>query len=260
MTTDELAAGRRVELEGTPNCRDLGGYRSSDGRRVRWGYLFRSGQLSQLTERDRDRLASLQLDVVIDLRREEEQDSDPSRLPDPPPAVESLPISPGSNDTFVSDAANWESASAGSLFDFMIDINRDFALGQQAAYRRLFERLLETPDCRMLFHCAAGKDRTGFAAAAILLVLGVPRETVMHDYLLTREFFHPHRELDRLRSKYQLEGHAPTFLPLLEAHPEYLGAALQALDEAYDDETAYFEEYLGLGPAELVELRRRYLE
>ena len=79
MTTDELAAGRRVELEGTPNCRDLGGYRSSDGRSVRWGYLFRSGQLSQLTERDRERLASLQLDVVIDLRREEEQDNDPSR-------------------------------------------------------------------------------------------------------------------------------------------------------------------------------------
>ena len=71
--TEVVATERRLGMQGTPNFRDFGGYRGADGRRVKWGYLFRSGQLSALTDPDLELLASLQLDLVCDFRRTEEQ-------------------------------------------------------------------------------------------------------------------------------------------------------------------------------------------
>jgi protein-tyrosine phosphatase len=125
----------------------------------------------------------------------------------------------------------------------------------------MFSEILAAPDARFLVHCAAGKDRTGFAAAIILLALGVPREVVMRDYLLTARYFQPERELDRLRQKYQLEHMvAEAILPMLEVHEDYLGIALQHIDENYGSVEEYLEQALGVGPAELAELRGRYLE
>ncbi|MDP4917962.1 MAG: tyrosine-protein phosphatase, partial [Haliea sp.] len=91
-----VAMERRLGMQGTPNFRDFGGYRTTDGRHVRWGYLYRSGQLSGLTEQDLSLLSSLNLDLVCDFRREEEQDNSPNRLPDVRrPRIASLPITPG---------------------------------------------------------------------------------------------------------------------------------------------------------------------
>src|SRR5690606_15468723 len=93
--TELLAAERKLGMQGTPNFRDFGGYPTADGRMVKWGYLFRSGQLSSLSDQDVDLLASLELDLICDFRREEEQAGDPSRLPlRNPPRIASLPIIP----------------------------------------------------------------------------------------------------------------------------------------------------------------------
>ena len=133
MNTDTEKPLRRLSLQGTPNFRDLGGYATADGRRVKWGYLYRSGQLSDLQQEDQLVLSGLQLDLVCDFRREEEQENDPSLLPQPGPRVVSLPISPGSSDSFFSEAsAHWQ-ADRQTMFDFMREINRDFALMQAQA-------------------------------------------------------------------------------------------------------------------------------
>ena len=98
---------RHLGMQGTPNFRDFGGYPTADGRRVKWGHLFRSGQLSGLTDEDIDLLASLELDLICDFRREEEQTGEPSRLPDAnAPRVLSLPITPGSNAAFFEQAGD----------------------------------------------------------------------------------------------------------------------------------------------------------
>jgi protein-tyrosine phosphatase len=143
----------------------------------------------------------------------------------------------------------------------MLDINREFAGVQAETYGRMFGEILGVDSARFLVHCAAGKDRTGFAAAIVLLALGVPREVVMRDYLLTRRFFKPERELGRLRAKYQLEHmDQAAIMPMLEVHEDYLGVALDHIDHRHGSVQRYLARELGVGPAELAELQRRYLE
>jgi protein-tyrosine phosphatase len=256
-----LATERRLGMAGAPNFRDFGGYPSALGKQVKWGYLFRSGQLSFLSDEDVALLASLDLDLVFDFRRVEEQESDLSRLPsEPGPRVVSLPIIPGSNSRFFEEAGG-QDRGAGAMFDFMLEINRDFADAQAETYGRMFSEILAAEDARFLVHCAAGKDRTGFAAAIVLLALGVPREVVMRDYLLTGRYFLPERELGRLRKKYQMENMlVEDILPMLEVHEDYLAMALGYIDEHYESVESYLERALGVGAPELAELRRRYLE
>ena len=256
-----LAGERKLGMQGTPNFRDFGGYRTSDGRQVKWGYLYRSGQLSNLSDQDVSMLAELQLDLVCDFRRLEEQQSDPSRLPqDPPPRIASLPIIPGSNSRFFEDAET-DLGGRQAMFDFMVEINRDFAEEQANTYARMFQEILSVEDARFLVHCAAGKDRTGFAAAIVLLALGVPRDVVMRDYLLTSRYFHPAREVERLRQKYQMEHmDAESVLPMLEVHEDYLAQALDTIEQNYPSIESYLEEALGVGPEALARLRARYLE
>ncbi|MCX2979382.1 tyrosine-protein phosphatase [Halieaceae bacterium IMCC14734] len=260
MTMDTEQPVRRLALQGTPNFRDLGGYAAADGRRVKWGYLFRSGQLSDLQQDDQRQLAALQLDLVCDFRREEEQANDPSQLPQPGPQVVSLPISPGSSASFFSEAASHWQADREAMFDFMRDINRDFALMQSQAYRQMFELLLGADDVRMLFHCAAGKDRTGFAAALILLALGVPQETVLEDYMLTAKYFDPAIEVARLQQKYGMDIEAEALLPVLEVHPQYLQAALDAIAAEFTSVDDYLDQYLLLDGERREFLQQRYLE
>jgi len=255
-----LASERKLGMQGTPNFRDFGGYRTADGRQVKWGFLFRSGQLSSLSAQDVDLLGSLELDLVCDFRRLEEQQSDPSRLPQRRvPRIASLPIIPGSNSRFFEQADN-QSAGREAMFDFMVEINRDFAEDQTTTYARMFREILDVDDARFLVHCAAGKDRTGFAAALILMALGVPRDVVMQDYMLTSRFFNPLREIDRLKQKYAMEHmDAESIMPVLEVHEDYLAGALDAIAQNYDCIEAYLAEALGVGPEGLAELRERYL-
>ncbi len=256
-----LAAERRLAMRGTPNFRDFGGYRGSDGRRVKWGYLYRSGQLADLSAEDVALLGSLQLNLIFDFRREEEQQSEPSRLPvENPPRITSLPIVPGSNSRFFEEAEG-HVGDRQAMFDFMLEINRDFAHAQTATYSRMFREILERDDARFLVHCAAGKDRTGFAVAMVLLALGVPRDVIMADYLLTQRFYDPHEQVARLQRKYQMEHlQAEAVLPMLEVHPDYLAEALASIDRNYPSVDDYLREALGVGPREREELRRRYLE
>lgn len=258
---EALVSERRLGLEGTPNFRDFGGYGTQQGRRVKWGKLYRSGQLSTLTERDLALLDALDIDLVCDFRRQDEQQNEPSRLPSRrPPRVASLPITPGSNAAFFEQAGT-DFGGPDTMFGFMVQINEDFAVAQTETYGRMFEEILALDDASLLVHCAAGKDRTGFAAAIILMALGVSREVVMRDYLLTRRFFQPEAEIARLKQKYAME-HLPSeaVRPMLEVHEDYLARALDSIDERYPDIETYLEQALGVGPAERAELRRRYLD
>jgi protein-tyrosine phosphatase len=259
--TEVLAAERKLGMQGTPNFRDFGGYTTADGRRVKWGYLFRSGQISNLSDQDLELLESLQLDLVCDFRREEEQASEPSRLPGAnPPRIASLPIIPGSNSRFF-EQTDGMVGDARAMFEFMLEINRDFAESQTDTYARMFKAILDVENARFLVHCAAGKDRTGFAAAIILLALGVSRDVVMRDYMLTGQFFQPHAEVDRLREKYLMQGmDTQAILPMLEVHEDYLARALQSIEQKYPSVDIYLKEALGVGPAEVSELRARYLD
>lgn len=261
-----LTTERKLGMEGTPNFRDYGGYASADGRRVKWGHLFRSGQLAHLSDRDVELFSGLDIELVCDFRQDREKQTHPSRLPDSgAPRILELPIVPGNTSSFFAEADRERQSVSGftrqDMFDLMAQINREFVESQRESFARLFREVLELEQGRFLVHCSAGKDRTGFAAALMLSALDVPWERVLEDYLLTGRYFHPEEELRRVRRKYRLDGlDAEVIMPMLEVHEAYLAAALASIEENYGDVGTFLEAGLGIGPVERAELRRRYLE
>ncbi len=255
---------RHIPFTGTPNFRDLGGYRARNGKQVRWNCFYRSGQLSNLTAGDVDQFVALGVRVICDFRRAEEAKRDPSLLPQGAPLeLLQLSIDPGSA------ASVFQAYDANHPRDIdmarrMCAINRTFALEHHGPYSRMLEAILQLHDGALLFHCAAGKDRTGFAAALILMILDVPREVIMRDYMLTRDYFLPDRELQRLTKKYAGSTFAKLdparIRPMLEVRPEYLQAAFDAIDERYATSEDYLEDVFALTPTKRQALQRRFLE
>jgi protein-tyrosine phosphatase len=261
LGNDVTVATRGLGFAGTDNFRDFGGYPTHSGKTVAWGRLFRSGALSGLTDEDVARLSELGIALVCDFRRRGEQKREPSRLPGAPhtPRVVSLPMSPGSQ----ASAIYSEIATSGreGMIEFMVAINREFALAQHERFAEMFAAILEDRPRGLLIHCAAGKDRTGFAAALILAALGVPQSMILRDYLLTREYYNPWHELPRVRERFGVQGLSEEVLvPMLDVDAAYLGAALGAITDQFGGMDAYLESQLGVGEAERRELAALYLE
>jgi protein-tyrosine phosphatase len=256
-----LAGERRLLLQESPNFRDFGGYATSDGRRVRWGQLYRSGQLDRIEAADQEEIARLGIRLVCDFRRDMERDLSPNRFaPGYAPRVENVAIMPGSSASLFEQ----NDTSAGADVDhygvqLMIAINRDLALEQTPAYTRLFQALVES-DGPVLIHCAVGKDRTGFAAALIKAVLGVPEPALLHDYLLTDRYLPIELEMARLQQKYQWDGPSDHMRPILQVRREYFYAAFDAIREQFGSVDTYLREALGVDHRMRDELRGRWLE
>lgn len=184
---DSLIVGeRRPIIEGCPNLRDLGGYQVCDGRRLKWGQIFRSSNLGRLTEPGLGKIKRLGIRLVCDFRTEAESRKLPNRFPDSKavPCVR-LPIQHAEFEpTSVFDRIkkgdfDWISE------DFMIQGYIESVERCQHVWAALFDLLAEHRHRPLLFHCTGGKDRTGTAAALILSALGVPTETVVADYGLS---------------------------------------------------------------------------
>ena len=254
---------RRLNLEGAPNIRDLGGYATADGGTTQWGRIFRAGRLSSLTPNDKAILQRFDLRVICDFRREDEYLKDVTDLGDfAQAAIHNLAISPGDHSRSMADNREFSQISGNQMFDWMVAINRELALKQTHTYRRMFELLLDTHEGGFLFHCSAGKDRTGFAAALILAALDVSRETIMEDYLLTAQYYPPKGELEYLAGKYMdnpSDMDLGVFQALMDTREEYLSAAFQAIEDNYESLDHYLEDELGVGAKQRVLLKQRYV-
>lgn len=241
-----------VPLEGASNLRDLGGWPVADGRRVRRGILFRSATLARLTEADVATVAGLGLRTVCDLRGIEEAAHNPSRLPEGAERI-ALPIEP-SVGASLRDLVRREQSTGEDVVGLLRTAYLDYGTRFIGAYRGLFELLLDPGRHALLFHCSAGKDRTGLGAALVLTALGATRQTVLADYTAT----------DRLwRRDFALPPETPA--PLAEAlygtHPALLEAALDAATAAQGGAVPLLlERGLGLDAARLARLRDLLLE
>ena len=151
--------------------------------------------------------------------------------------------------------------SGEAMFTFMCEINRQFVVSQTQAYRDVFAVILDSGAERLLFHCSAGKDRTGFAVAMLHLALGVHPAKLREDYLLSRRYYDPAVELPKARRKYPVEHLADEqLLPMLRVDNAYLDSALSAIEEHYGDAESYLAQGLGLDAQARRELRRRFVE
>lgn len=252
------AAQRDVALEGGTNFRDMGGYRAADGRRVRWGKLFRSGHSSRMTDDDRERVAALDIRTCCDFRRHEERLIEPNGLPESVRIV-GLQLMPGSAISFYERIAAGD-ATPEDMAALMQTINRDFVRSNTEPFRRMFALLLAQEEGAFMINCAAGKDRTGFGAAMILMALGVSEQDIVADYMLSLTYFPIHRELDRVRRKYVPPGgyfDKDVMLPMMEARGEYIAAALEEIRALHPSREDFLLRAFGLGEAELRRLRER---
>ena len=246
----DLDLPRALSLQGASNVRDLGGWPTADGRRVRFGLVFRAASLSSLTDKDVVALTEIGLRTVCDLRGVEEQQGAPSRMSGVTTHALSIEPSLGASVREVSSRAGATSA------DIMALLRRAYtayALDWSHRYRGLFELLLQDDAPPLLFHCSAGKDRTGFGAALILTALGVAEDVVMMDYLATNRLWRVDPDVAAGMPALGAEV-------LLRAHPELIAVAFDAVRAEFGSLDAYFEQRIGLGPERRGLLRERLLE
>lgn len=242
---------RHLCLDGAANFRDLGGYRTADGRYVAWRRLFRSDALSELSQSDLDRVAGLGLRTVYDLRHEHERRRKPDRIPGGVVLRTSLcGLHPGS----LFEAINLGRIDARELKLRIVEVYKLFPTEHVGEFRRLFEMLLDQGTLPAVIHCTSGKDRTGFAVAVIFMALGIPRETIVLDYLLSNAY---RRNLSFLLSP---DVGADIVSVLSGVDPIYLQAAFQVIDDAWGSEEIFLEQAVGIGAEEQRYLRTVLLE
>jgi len=243
---------RHLPLQGSSNFRDLGGYVGRGGRPVRWRRLFRSDHLGELVPSDVAALGALGLTRVCDFRGAQERTTFPCRLPDV--AVHALPIEPTVVQGMQSLLDGGQALTPQVTVTLMEQTYRDFVQHNSARFAQLFEHLLQD-DAPLVFHCTAGKDRTGFAAALILSALGVPRDVVMQDYLLTNDCYR------RPRNSANSTFASQDVLDVLwKVRASFLQAALQVVETDHGSVESYLEHTIGLGPAQCRRLEQSYLE
>jgi len=266
--TGERVPSRHVALDGAVNVRDIGGYRSVGGPEVVRGRLFRGDSLSQLTSSDTERLDRLGLRTVIDFRTPGEVLlGGDDHLPF---AVEyaHLPVSGGDLGAIYELIASGDherqrrELGGGRAASFMVDMNRGFVADarQREAFGAALRLLCSPGRLPLLYHCTGGKDRTGWMTAIVLTALGVPRELVLRDYLLSNDF---HRTgYQKLRFdlvKTGIVADQELLWPVLELSATYLGAAFEEADRQYGSFGRFLAYGLEVSEAMLTGLRRALL-
>ena len=249
-------------IASAPNFRDLGGWRSADGRQVRSGLVFRSEALLAPTETDADTLRAKGIVLVCDLRSGSERVHGPNRFWEGH-GVERLTLDLLA--AIPEDQGPWPILRA-----------RPDAAGARAAMRAVYAampassvpllgalfRRIAAGDLPMLIHCTAGKDRTGFVSAILLLALGVNRADVVQDYLESRGRWTVRaagatRAMVRARAGHALDTAA--LEAMMGVEQEYLDASLESIAEIYGTIDAYLAA-AGLDAPLLARLRERLLD
>jgi protein-tyrosine phosphatase len=241
---------RSLPLAGASNFRDLGGYQGLGGQTLRWRRLFRSDHLADLTPDDQARLQALGITRAIDFRGASERAAQAYALPGV--AYHPLTIEPTVIHRALALQQQGHALTAQDAVGLMQETYRGFVHDNAPRFAEMFRLLLDN-DSPIVFHCTAGKDRTGFAAALILLALGVPRATVMEDYLLTNGLYRRPEGLGSLAP-------SEVLAVLWRVQEDFLDAALHRVDADFGGIDTYLVDVLGLDDAARKELAQRYLQ
>ena len=251
---------RRVQLEGGVNFRDLGGYETIDGRRVKWGQLFRSDNLGRLTDRDVTYLQKMEIRLVCDFRTPAEIKKLPDRYPtDNHGQSLHLPIRHGESDP----ANTFDRIKIGDI-DWMTEefmINGYIKNIEEFAslWAKFFNVLADPSNRPLVFHCTGGKDRAGVAAALILLALGVPAETVIRDHGLSNIYIAV--VLERIYNEIRAMGVDPEQISAYFTAPRNaIVAVLNQLENAYGSATNYLVDKAGIEVNLLTRLKEDLLD
>lgn len=253
---------RLLPLTGVQNARDIGGYRTADGRTVKWDVIYRTGELSQLTPADVEVLRARGVRSIHDLRTVQERSSQPTAW-----SGEGAP--PITAFDYTLDTSGFAALfqggipSADAAREVFAAMYPQMLQMQRPQHRALFADLLKGEGA-VLYHCTAGKDRTGMATALILSALGVPRETILADYELSNRYYGGHASAAGAEA--QADPQMAMFLQLPEdvravfmgVDARYLQAVFDHIDRDYGSVEAYLDRELGVDSAGVARLRDLY--
>ncbi len=265
LPQEQRSAHRLLAFESISNFRDLGGYRGAQGKAVKWGILYRSGHLADATNGDLENLSKLGLKTLIDFRSSAEKAAEPDRLPDTPTFnVVEIPILDSGNNALVSEVK--ARVESGDFDDFdpnlvMAEANRQFATDFTPQFRQFINAVMAAQGQPVLWHCTAGKDRTGFAAAIVLRLLGVDDDTIMADYMASRapSLAARQHQLMMLRV-FKGQEAADKLAVIMGVEPSWLRAAFTEIDRRWGDFDHYVRQGLQLSPADIARLRTTLLQ
>lgn len=243
---------RLVNMETVQNMRDLGGYRTTDNKTIRWGKLFRSGNLTIQSELDSLRFNNLGIKTIIDFRINDEPD-----LQKHGNAEVKKIIIPVGDTAVIFEKIREGRLRKGDGIIFMQDMYLKFSDDHSKQFSEAFDLLLDKDNYPILFDCELGKDRSGFFAALLLLALGVPESTVMQDYMLTNEFLDL-RKFDNMAKNLDQEAQE-TIALLLTANETYLNTILLKIRKEYGTFQNYFAKELNLTEKERAVLKENLL-
>ena len=260
-------AERLLPLQGGRNFRDIGGWRTADGRQVKWGKVYRSGVMAGLTADDFTYLSKLGINTICDLRSPEERSTEPSPFLGKPGAPKMIATD---YDMSASMAAFMTMKTREDAIQGFADAYVSFLDMLTPHYTDMFARLV-VDDGPLAFNCSAGKDRTGMASALILSVLGVPRATVLEDYGLTQVYTPPSYYAKMARSGAAnssvsaQQAQALSKLPpevlqvIMGSDPEVMRRALAKIDAKFGGPVALARSRFGLTDQKIAGLRKAYV-
>lgn len=250
---------RLLPMDGSHNTRELGGYKTTDGKTIKWGKLFRSDKLSDISKTDQAYLQNLGIKKIVDFRSEQEKAEDPNIIPTGISYVE-MPISvDGAMRSKIEAVLKGETDR--EVQSFLIDANKEFVTNYADVYENFLRGLIDD-DAPTLFHCTAGKDRAGFAAAITLIALGVSKEDVINDYMKTNAFTQERIEeiLGQIELMSLYQSDVEILRPLLGVEQIYIETAFRTAEEKYGSLENFIRDGLNISDEDIQKLRNKFLE
>ncbi len=265
QSPEPLTHTRLITLDGPRNLRDIGGYTTIGGRTVKWGKIYRSDHLAALSEADKALLRDFNITTVIDFRSETEREmASTSWSGARAPKFLHLPIGGTAADWSVSLPQFFRTGNfyRDDIHNTFLDAYRTIPSDASNEFRTLFEHILANEGA-VLFHCTAGKDRTGIAAALILSVLGVPRRTIFEDFMLTNNAVDAEASSQRMAqvfgARQNREISTETMFPLVGVYPEYLDVMFASIEEDFGSVDGYLSRALKLSSEDFTVLKNLLL-
>lgn len=264
-----MTNNRKLNVTGGWNFRELGGYSTVDGHTVKWHKLLRTDGLARLTPDDQTLLQDYGVVADVDFRSNAERQQAPDKVP-AGVKYHFLPVFPEGDETDASatqeELEQRFNSNDQAGYQHMLDVYRKMVTlpSAQAAYHDFFVTLLtnEQTEKSVLFHCTAGKDRTGMGAFLTLNALNVDPQTIQQDYLLTNANVKP--LVDKQSEQARQSGHSEAFVTNIRAlstvNPDYLAAATKVINTQYGGVQDYLHDVLGLSHTDLTNLRKLYLD
>ena len=245
---------RHIDIKGAYNIRDLGGYPTKDGGQIKWRKIFRAGQLTRIQDSEDAKMKALNLSCICDFRTMAEQEAYPDTWYNLDQLTRfSFPIGEGRVDKF-----EWlKTAKMGDGKDhYLHKGNRMYVLKRSPQFKAFFAVLLKEENYPILFHCTAGKDRTGFATFLLLTALEVNHQTILEDYLLTNKYLANFTEMASEKLSKNLGIEKAKLKSIFEAREAYLQGAMEVIAQEYGTVHTYLEQALGVGEVEILQLKK----